>query len=267
MSNYILRTNRITKHFGGLTAVNEVSFAIERGTVHSLIGPNGSGKSTCLNLINGLYQLNGGEIELDGEPLNGLKPHKRAQLGIGRTFQNIRLFENLTVLENVMVGQHHRYDAGFMATILRTARATQAEEGFREKALETLDFLGLAQYANVPATSLSYGQRRVVEIARALVMGPKVLLLDEPAAGLNPTEIITLREQIATINSRGITVLLVEHNMRVVMAISDRITVLDFGKKIAEGLPAEIQNNERVIEAYLGDVKSFDQLLYDEATS
>jgi branched-chain amino acid transport system ATP-binding protein len=257
----------MTKHFGGLTAVNKVSLSIEQGAVHSLIGPNGSGKSTCLNLINGLYPLDGGTIELEGKRVNGLRPHRIAQMGISRTFQNIRLFENLTVLENVMVGQHHRYDAGFMATVLRAARAKETEQRFREKAEETLAFLGLAPYARVPATSLAYGQRRMVEIARALVMEPKVLLLDEPAAGLNSTEILTLSEQIKTINSRGITVLLVEHNMRVVMAISDYITVLDFGSKIAEGLPAEIQNNERVIEAYLGDIESFDQLLYDEATA
>lgn len=258
MSDIILNVQNVTKRFGGLTAVNEVSLQVREGSIHALIGPNGSGKSTLLNLINGIYRLDGGQIHFNGSRIDGLAPYQVARLGIGRTFQNIRLFHHLTVLQNVMVGQHYRYGVGFLPTVLKTPFARQREKELTQKALETLEFLGLKDAADVGSIHLPYGQRRMVEIARALVMEPRLLILDEPAAGLNPTETITLMERLRQINKRGISILLVEHNMRFVMDISESITVLDFGRVICEGNPDYVKGDSKVIEAYLGSQNNYE---------
>ena len=240
------------KRFGGLCAVNNVSLEIEKESIHALIGPNGSGKTTLLNLISGLYTLSGGNIFLEGKQLNGLPPHLISRLGVGRTFQNIRLFHELTVLQNVMVSQHHLNQAGLLSTLLLSQKARQTEKDFREKAMESLDLVGLGDLADLYVSGLPYGKKRLVELARALAMQPQLLMLDEPSAGLNPTETLELMERIRSINQQSITIFLVEHNMRLVMGLANRITVLDFGRKIAEGTPDEIKNNPAVIEAYLG---------------
>lgn len=263
MTENILSIERVTKRFGGLIAVNEVSMEVRRGSIYALIGPNGSGKSTLLNVVNGLYRDDGGQILFDGKKINGLPPYEIARLGIGRTFQNIRLFPSMTVLENVMVGQHFRNTAGFMPALLKLPKAREMEHSFREKAIQALEFLGLGDMLNFESTGLPYGQQRMLEIARALVMEPKLLLLDEPAAGLNPTETSTLMKRIRQINEQGITILLVEHNMRFVMDISEAITVLDFGKVICQGTPDVVKNDHRVIEAYLGDDAEIDFSVLD----
>lgn len=264
MNDTILKIENVTKNFGGLVAVNNVSMNIRRGSIHALIGPNGSGKSTLLNLINGLYRLTSGEILLDGRKINGLLPHQISQLGIGRTFQNIRLFSSMSVLQNCMVGEHFRSDSSFLPTLFGVRSARRAEAKMCESAEKTLEFLGLSQYMDWEATSLPYGQQRMLEIARALVMEPKVLLLDEPAAGLNPTETAILSSRLRQINDQGITFLLVEHNMRFVMEISEDITVLNFGKVICQGNPEKVKNEQCVIEAYLGENTELD---FDETES
>jgi branched-chain amino acid transport system ATP-binding protein len=250
----ILEAQGITKQFGGLVAVNNVDFVIAKSSISSLIGPNGAGKTTFFNMITGLYSPTFGSFVFDGASLNGLKPHLVTALGIGRTFQNIRLFAHMTALENVLVGQHARLHAGLIGILALTRKVREEEAMARQKGLELLDYVGLGQRrANELSKNLPYGDQRRLEIARALATNPKMLLLDEPTAGMNPQETADLTRLIRRIrDERGITVLLIEHDMKVVMDISERITVLDHGAKIAEGSPEEVRTNEQVIEAYLG---------------
>jgi len=248
----LLRVQTLSKEFGGVHAIEDLDFAVNPGTIHSIIGPNGAGKTTLFNLITGLYRPSSGRVLFDGADVTGVKPSRLAALGISRTFQNLQIFFNMTAIENVMVGHHLHLDHRFLPSLFRLPAVARADRALKERSAELMEFVGIGDCVGAEASELPYGALKRLEIARALAAKPRLLLLDEPAAGLNPTEARAIDAMIQKVAASGVTVVLVEHDMKMVMGISDHILVLDYGRKLAEGTPVEVRANPLVVEAYLG---------------